>query len=217
MGSDAYIDAIVNGDKSKGTDNHSLTMKLCELDSRDTAKTVMYCLLFGGGDVKLGKSAKKLGQGAEVRRKLYDGFDGLEELVANLTQEWKSTAKQKYNDKFRRMEYFNGVVSGLDGRPIKVPSEHQLLVYLLQSDEAILMTAAFNKLNKDLANRYTYGVDYGMLCIYHDEINVECREAIAEEIKHLAEQSIAWAGRYFKMKCPHVGNGAIGKDWYSVH
>lgn len=217
MGSQAYIDAIMNGDKAKGTDNHSLTMKVCDLDHRDTAKTVMYCLLFGGGDAKLGKSAKQPGNGAEIRQKLYRGFDGLEDLVNRLAAEWRSTAKQRWNAQFRKMEYYDGTITGLDGRPITVPSEHMLLVYLLQSDEAIMMAKAYNKLCADLDKKYVYGVDYGILAWYHDEYTIECREEIAEDVKLISEQAIAWAGNFFNIKCPHVGQGKIGKNWYEIH
>lgn len=167
MGDPAYIEALVTGDKSLGTDVHSLTRKIGELESRDLAKNVMYCLLFGGGDTKLGKTAKKPGQGKELRERLYKGFDGLGELMERLTAEWKATASKRFNAKFGRMEYFNGTITGLDGRPIRVPSEHQLLVYLLQSDEAIMMTAAYNKFKKDMDKKYVFGVDYGIVCWYH--------------------------------------------------
>ena len=217
MGSEAYINAIVNGDKSKGTDNHSLTMKICELDSRDRAKTVMYCLLFGGGDAKLGKSANQIGNGAEVRQKLYKGFDGLEQLVENLTKEWKQTAKTRYNKAFRRMEYYDGCITGLDGRPIKVPSEHQLLVYLLQSDEAIAMTKAYCLMAERLSAKYEWGVDWGIVCFYHDEVNIECREEIANDVKKISEQCIVDACEFYNIKCPGKGDGKIGKNWYEVH
>lgn len=217
MGSEAYINAIVNGDKSKGTDNHSLTMKICDLDSRDRAKTVMYCLLFGGGDPKLGKSAGQIGKGAEVRQKLYKGFDGLEALVERLSKEWKQTAKTRYNKAFRRMEHYDGCITGLDGRPIKVPSEHQLLVYLLQSDEAIMMAKAYVRMNEILSAKYIYGKDYGVVAWYHDEYTIECREDIAEDVKQVSEQAIVWAGEYYNIKCPHIGQGKIGKDWYAIH
>lgn len=217
MGSEAYINAIVNGDKSKGTDNHSLTMKICDLDSRDRAKTVMYCLLFGGGDPKLGKSAGQIGKGAEVRQKLYKGFDGLEALVERLSKEWKQTAKTRYNKAFRRMEHYDGCITGLDGRPIKVPSEHQLLVYLLQSDEAIMMAKAYVRMNELLSAKYIYGKDYGVVAWYHDEYTIECREDIAEDVKQISEQAIVWAGEYYGIKCPHIGQGKIGKDWYAIH
>jgi DNA polymerase I len=217
MGNQAYINAIVNGDKSKGTDNHSLTMKICSLDSRDRAKTVMYCLLFGGGDAKLGKSAGRPGEGAEVRKMLYKGFDGLEDLVKGLTVEWRATAKKRYNPRFRSQEYFDGKITGLDGRPIVVPSEHMLLVYLLQSDEAIMMTKAYNKMCSDLKSRYVQGVDYGVCAWYHDEYTVECREEIAEDVKKISEDAIAWAGNFYGIKCPHVGSGKVGKNWYDIH
>lgn len=217
MGSKTYIDAIVSGKKEDGTDNHSLTQKICGLDSRDTAKTVLYCLLFGGGDTKLGKSAKMPGQGPEIRRKLYQGFDGLEELVEKLTREWKATAKKRYNSKWGKMEYYDGCITGLDGRPIRVPYEHQLLVYLLQSDEAIMMAAAYNIASKRLAAKYDYGKDYGFVCWMHDEYTVECIPEIAKDVKKICEKAIVDAAKFFKLKCPHIGDGQIGNNWYEIH
>ncbi len=218
MNNPTYTAALVTGDKKKGTDNHSLTAKIGELESRDIAKNVMYCLLFGGGDGKLAKTAKKpAGSGANLRDRLYRGLEGLGELVEMLTKEWRKTARQRYNSEFNRMEYFDGFITGLDGRPIKVPFEHQLLVYLLQSDEAIMMTKAYNKMCADLNNKYVYGVDYGVVCWYHDEYTVECRKEIAEDVKKICEDAIAWAGEFYKISCPHLGQGAIGKNWYSIH
>ena len=217
MGSEEYIQALTTGDKSKGTDLHSLTKKVAELESRDIAKNVIYCLLFGGGDPKLGKTAKMPGQGAEIRTRLYKGFDGLEQLVEGLKYEWKKTAKRRYNAKFGREEYFDGTITGLDGRPIKVPYEHQLLVYLLQSDEAIMMSAAYIKANTECAKRWTYGEDYGFVCFYHDEYTVECKPEIAEEVRKICEDSIVWAGQYFNIICPHKGDGQVGDNWADIH
>lgn len=217
MGDPAYIKALVEGDKSKKTDVHSLTENIGELESRDIAKNVMYCLLFGGGDEKLGKTAKKPGKGKILRGKLYNGFDGLGPLMDMLIGDWRKTAKRRFNAKFNRMEYFDGYIIGLDGRPIQVPYEHQLLVYLLQSDEAIMMTAAYNKLWKDLERKYVYGKDFGIVCWYHDEYTIECRKEIAEDVKAISENAIVWAGKFFNIVCPHVGAGKIGKDWYAIH
>lgn len=218
MGSDAYIYAMVSGNKEDGTDPHTLTKVAGDLESRDIAKNVMYCLLFGGGDTKLAKTAKKpVGSGAELRDKLYRGLDGLGELMERLTKEWRSTARQRYNAQFRRMEYYEGVITGLDGRPIKVPSEHQILVYLLQSDEAIHMAKAYCILCAELEKKYVWGVDYGVVCWYHDEYTIECREEIAQDVKRISEDAIRLAGEYYKIKCPHAGEGAIGKNWYTIH
>lgn len=219
MNNEAYTEALCNGDKKLGTDNHSMTAKIGELESRDIAKNVMYCLLFGGGDEKLAKTAKKpKGSGASLRARLYNGLDGLGALMEKLNAEWKATAKRRYNAQWNRMEYYDGCITGLDGRPILVPFEHQLLVYLLQSDEAIMMQAAYNRFHQ-VAERagYVYGVDYGTCCWYHDEFTVECREEIAKHIAEMAEASIAWAGNFYNISCPHVGDAKIGKNWYDIH
>jgi len=219
MNNPEYTDALCNGDKKLGTDNHSLTAKIGELESRDIAKNVMYCLLFGGGDAKLAKTAKKpVGSGPDLRDRLYRGLDGLGDLMDRLTKEWRSSAKKKYNGKFNRMEHYNGYITGLDGRPILVPSEHQVLVYLLQSDEAIMMSAAYCRFHMMMErDRYIYGEDYGTVCWYHDEFTVECKEGIADVVAEYSEQSIAWAGKFFNISCPHIGDAKIGKNWYSIH
>ena len=217
MRNPVYTEALVSGDKKLGTDNHSLTMKAAALESRDVAKNVMYCLMFGGQDAKLGKTAKKVGQGAEIRKALYAGLDGLEQLVESLKKEWRKTARQRFNPKFNRMEYFDGSITGLDGRPIKVPYEYQVLVYLLQSDEAIMMTKAYNLCNQRLSEKYQYGIDFGFTIWMHDEWEIECREEIAEDVAQISGQCITDAGEFFKIDCPHLGQSKIGKDWYSVH
>lgn len=218
MNNPEFIYAMTSGKKEDGTDPHTLTQRAGNLESRDIAKNTMYCLLFGGGDAKLAKTAKKPpGAGSELRNRLYKGLDGLGTLMERLTKEWRSTAKQRYNAKFRKMEYYNGQITGLDGRPIFVPSEHQLLVYLLQSDEAIHMTKAYCMLHAELEKKYKPGIDYGVVSWVHDEYNVECREEIAKDVAAISERCIKEAAEYFKITCPHAGEAAIGKDWYSIH
>ena len=213
-----YINAIINGDKSKGTDLHSLTKKIGDIESRDLAKNVMYCLLFGGGDTKLGKTAKKPGQGAQLREKLYKGFDGLGEHMEDLERQWTSTARRVYNKVMRRMELVDGKIRGLDGRPITVPFKHQLLVYELQSDEAIMMQAAYNKAIMDLERKgLRYGSDFGSVCHYQDEFTFETKPEYAELVKEVSENAIVWAGKFYKIICPHKGDGKIGNNWYAVH
>lgn len=50
-----------------------------------------------------------------------------------------------------------------------------------------------------------------------DEYTIECRPEIAENVKRIGEQAIVWAGKYYKIPCPHKGDGKIGKDWAAIH
>lgn len=218
MNNPVYTKALIEGKKEDGSDSHSLTRDIGELESRDVAKNVMYCLLFGGGDAKLAKTARKpVGSGGVLRDKLYRGLDGLGELMERLTKEWRMTARQRFNPKFNRMEYYDGTITGLDGRPIKVPNEHQLLVYLLQSDEAIHMSRAYVMAAQWLEDRYTWGVDYGIVGWMHDEFQVECRKDIADEVGEICRRAIKEAGEYYNISCPHEGESNVGRNWAETH
>lgn len=218
MNDPVYTDNVLNGKKEDGTDIHSVNMRAAGLGNRDDAKTFFYGFLFGAGDGKIGKIVKGTpARGKQLKADFLEGLPALKALLESLTKEWRATAKQRYNNKFNRMEYYDGTITGLDGRPVRVASEHAILVYLLQSDEAIMMTAAYNKFCKDMDRKYKWGEDYGILCWYHDEYTAECKPEIADDVRVLAENAIAWAGDYYKIPCPHLGQGKIGKDWYAIH
>lgn len=218
MNDDGYTDAVVNGDKDAGTDIHSVNQRAAELASRDDAKTFFYGILFGAGDAKTGKIVHgSAADGKRLKEKFFSGLPALGKLMEDITKEWRKNAKKRYNAKWNKMEYYDGWIIGLDGRPIYVPFEHQILVYLLQSDEAIFMTAAYNRFHMQMAKKYVWGRDYGIVAWYHDEYTCECREEIAEDVSRIAEEAIAWAGRFYRIPCPHVGQAKIGRNWWEIH
>ena len=219
MGDASYMDTVVNGDSSKGTDIHSVNQKAAGLNTRADAKTFFYGIIFGAGDGKTGKIIRgSAAQGAELKKKFFANLPALPILLEQLTKEWKSHAKQHWNARWNRMEYADGWVKGIDGRPIYIEHEHTILVYILQSDEAIQMSLAYLKFHADMTKAgYIWAKDYGTVCWYHDEFNVECREEIAADVARIAEASIPWAGNFLGIKCPHKGNAKIGKTWYDVH
>jgi len=196
------------------TENESFVIK-----QGDVITITGNCLLFGGGDTKLAKTARKpIGAGADLRDKLYKGLDGLGELMDSLTKEWRMTAKRRYNTKWNKVEYYNGYITGLDGRPILVPFEHQLLVYLLQSDESIMMSAAYCRFHQRMFKLgYEYGRQWSVIMWMHDEFTCECDEDIADIVAKEAEDAIAWAGNFYNISCPHVGDSKIGRNWYEIH
>ena len=219
MNDPAYTEAVVNGDKDKKTDIHSVNQRAAGLPDRDLAKTFFYGMLFGAGDAKVGKIVKGTAEdGRRLKSKFLEGLPALKDLIEKLASEWRATAKKRYNSQWNKMEYYDGYIRGLDGRPIKVPFEHQILVYLLQSDEAIAMSAAYVYFHHRMDKLgYKWGVDYGTVCWYHDEFTVECVPSIAKVVAREAEQSITWANKHFKINCVHVGHAKIGKNWYEIH
>lgn len=218
MNDPEYTETVINGDKDKGTDIHTVNKNAAKLPDRDSAKTFFYGFLFGAGDAKIGKIVRGTAQdGARLKSQFLAGLPALGALLERLTKEWKQSAKRRFNPKWNKMEYYDGYITGLDGRPILVPFEHQILVYLLQSDEAIMMAAAYNRFNMNMEKKYKYEIDYGVVAWYHDEYTCECREEIAEDVARIAEEAIEWAGRFYRIPCPHVGHAQIGKTWWSIH
>jgi hypothetical protein len=43
------------------------------------------------------------------------------------------------------------------------------------------------------------------------------KEDIAKDFAKLAEDCIAWAGRFYKINCPHKGESDIGNNWAETH
>lgn len=221
MGDAEYMDVIVKGDKSKGTDMHTVNMRAAGLTLRSQAKTFIYGFLFGAGDAKIGDIVRGgAKEGKALKEKFLQGLPALGALIERLTDEWRANAKQRQvKTKWGwRTEYYDGWIIGLDGRPIFIASEHMVLVYTLQSDEAIMMSAAYCMLYKRAEARgWVHGKDWGFLIFYHDEYQCEVRDELVDEFAILAEQCIVDAGKFFNIKCPHAGESDIGNNWHETH
>lgn len=219
-GDEEFTYAVLHGNKDDETDLHSLNRKRSGVATRTLAKNFFYgCILFGAGNAKTAKVTGKTVEGAkQLKEEYFQQMPMLRQLLDRLTEEWRKTAKRYWNKRFNRWEYSHGFITGLDGRPIQVEFEKDILVYYLQSDEAIQMASAYCVLHKWLEREgYRYGQDFGFVIWMHDEFQIEAREEIAKHVAALAEESIAWAGRYFKMVIPHEGESKIGQNWAETH
>lgn len=224
----AFIDAVLNGDKSKGTDAHSKNRDAAGLASRDGAKTMIYALIYGAGDPKLGQTwvadwqgsgkpqdqwprwaftprgrLKPLKQiGSEVRSRLETGITGFGKLVEGV----KAKAKQQ---KWLR---------GLDGRRLRVRSEHASLNTLLQSGGAIVMKLALIRFHEQATDhRLVHGQHFGYCANVHDEVQIECEPQYAEWVGKTFAESITKAGADLGVRCRLDGAFEIGKDWSETH
>lgn len=233
-----FEDMILYGDKSKGTDSHSRARdeinKLFEgmgipPINRQSAKNFSYAYKFGGGFKKLGYMAgeKNESRAIEIGRAIKSAFDEVfkaqVKLQENLKKEWMKSAKmrtvkfKKGGREFERQEFHSGRVTGLDGRQVLIRTEKDLLVYTVQSDEALTMQRATVLANRKLSAKYKEGKDFKQVGFFHDEYTFEVVPEIAQDVKVILEEAIREAGEAFHLNLPQIGEGEIGKNWYEVH
>ena len=199
----AYAKTVVEGKKEDGTDAHTVNQRAAGLPTRDDAKTFIYALIYGAGNGKLGSIVGKgPKRGGELRRKFLNGLPALEKLTDMVQERVKDP----------------GYLIGLDNRKLHVRSEHSALNTLLQSCGALVMKKATVLLYDDLISRgYEFGRDWALVAHIHDEVQIECRKEIADEIGQAACDAIRRAGEFFKLRCPLAGSYDVGETWADTH
>jgi DNA polymerase I-like protein with 3'-5' exonuclease and polymerase domains len=222
----AYARAVVDGDKKKGTDAHSLNMKAVKLRTRDGAKTWIYAYLYGAGDLKLGKTFYEdmsdgwreqfsneyagnarerawMRHGKKGRRRIEDGFPALDALQKGI----KAKAKKK-PPKLR----------SLDGRLLHIRAQHSALNTLLQGAGAVVMKKALVLAYDAFLERgWVHGREFAFVANVHDEFQMEVMPEYAEEVGAIASDAIRRAGEAFGLRVPLAGSAAIGQTWADTH
>jgi len=221
VGDPNFTKILLEGKKEDKTSIHFINQKAFADRGYDigirVCKNLNYGCLFGASNAKLGRMIGGTPEdGEQIREAILGVAPGFKQLVENLTEEWRSNAKVK--QKWGKPQYHNGWIKGLDGRPIFIESEHQILVYMLQADEAIVMSAAYCYLYKWLIEKgYKWAEDWAYVNFNHDEYTIDCREELALEISILAEEAIYRAGRFYKVGCDQEGDAKIGCNWHEIH
>jgi DNA polymerase-1 len=221
-----FGDRVINGDKSAGTDVHSVNLAACRpagLATRDGGKRLLYALMYGAGDAKLGWICKddcrntavppvepprasdaKLGK--ELRVALAKGIVGIDKLTDAIKMRVKQTATKGRP----------GYVTTLDGGRIYVRADHSALNFLLQGGGAIVMKMALVIFHFELL-RWEYGVDFAYCANVHDEVQIECKPELAEEIGRTFSDAIRIAGERLNVRCPLAGAYDVGDNWGQTH
>lgn len=193
----AYAKVILEGDI------HSVNQEAAGLPTRDNAKTFIYAFLYGAGDEKIGQI---VGGGKREGRRLKKEFLK------------KTPALKQLKDVIEKAIKDRGYLKGLDGRHLKIRSEHAALNTLLQSAGALVMKQALVILDSDLQNAgLSRGTDFEFVLQCHDEFGIEVLPKHADLVGKIASESIRKAGRYFKFRCPLDSKYRIGQDWSEVH
>ena len=179
-------------------DIHTRNQMAAGLETRPQAKTFIYAFLYGAGDAKIGNivggSAR---DGADLKQRFLRNTPALESL-----RERVARASQR------------GYLTGLDGRRLRVRSEHAALNTLLQAAGAIVMKKALVILD-DYAQQWK--LDYKFIGNIHDEVQSEVVEEQAEKFGWLAVECLKAAGVQFNLRCPLDGEYKVGTTWAETH
>ena len=179
-------------------DIHTRNQMAAGLETRPQAKTFIYAFLYGAGDAKIGSivggSART---GAQLKQRFLRNTPALESLREHTTR-----AAQR------------GYLRGLDGRHLRIRSEHAALNTLLQAAGAIVMKKALVILD-DYAKQWD--IDYKFIGNIHDEVQSEVATDQAEKFGWLAVECLKASGVHFKLRCPLDGEYQIGTTWAETH
>lgn len=217
-----YVRAVTQGEKSEGTDNHSMNARVLGLDpktlydqdarqetGREIAKRWFYAFIYGAGKWKLGfiwghrGSRNKVARsGAKDHKNLLAGLPALKKLIE---------AVHAKVDQF-------GLLMGLDGRSVPSRSKHSSLNTLLQSAGAVIMKRALVILDRALQDMgLVPGRDYEFVANVHDEWQIETLPELTETVGEAANEAITQAGLYYGFRCPLVGQYGVGNNWSETH
>lgn len=212
-----YGNIVVNGDP------HTRNWKAAKLDElvprlvneetntyhkrirNEHGKTMIYALLYGCGDEKLGATVGKgADTGKKMRANLFKGFPALKRLIKSLKSDFKT----------------NPFTAGLDGRIAENRSAHQALNTQLQMDGAIVMKWATVLVHRAATKMWgNPGADnnWCMVGHIHDEYQFQVKEDIADDFGKLAVECFTEAGRLLSVCCRLDGDYSVGKTWADTH
>lgn len=174
---------------------------------RQLAKNGIYCLIYGGGDHKLGitlfpelesNEMAATRQGREARRKFVEANPAYGRLVDGVT----SAANAR------------GYLKGLDGRYLYIRSTHAALNTLLQSAGALIVKYATIRQSYRLLE---LGVPNRMVAHVHDEVQRTCPADMANAVGTAFVDGIADAATFFGFRCPLAAEYKVGLNWKETH
>ena len=192
MRDERYTNEILSGDI------HTANMKAAGLTDRNQAKTFIYAFLYGAGAAKIGQI---VGGGYREGQQLIDSFLRNTPALAKLREKVAKHATA-------------GTLPALDGRRLRVRSEHAALNTLLQGAGAIVMKQALVLLADRLS---TYDIPHKLVANVHDEFQIEVPENFADVVGKAAVRAIKNAGDVLDLRCPLDAEYNVGNNWAETH
>ena len=199
----AYIETVTKGDP------HTANQEAAGLETRDQSKTFIYALIYGAGFQKLGSialpngsEAEQIKRGKKLKREFFGNMPAFSQLI--------KAVKNKFNTV--------GYLKGLDGRELRIRSEHSSVNLLFQSAGAIIMKRTLVNFWQDLEKvNFRHQHSYWLVVNVHDEFQWECDKELAKCFGQAAKMAIKRAGMDLGVRCPLDGQYKIGKNWAETH
>lgn len=165
---------------------------------RNVTKTLTYGVLYGAGAEKAGTI---VGASSTKGKKLIDNFINNTPGLAPLKQKLSKFVKK-------------GHVPGLDGRRIRIRSDHAALNTLLQGAGAIISKQWLVEADRLLRE---HNVDAKLMAWVHDEVQYSVLPQQAEQAARLIEKAANIAGEVLQFRCPVDAEGKVGANWKECH
>ena len=179
-------------------DIHTRNQMAAGLETRPQAKTFIYAFLYGAGDAKIGTIVGGTARdGRTLKQRFLRNTPSLESLRERITR-----------------AAGRGYLTGLDGRRLRVRSEHAALNTLLQAAGAIVMKKALVILD-DYAQQWK--LNYKFIGNIHDEVQSEVVADQAEKFGWLAVECLKASGIHYNLRCPLDGEYKVGTTWAETH
>lgn len=218
----AYARTVAEGRKEDGTDVHTVNQRGAGLNSRDSAKTFIYALLYGAGDFKLGSIVYD--DFTDAQKAKFNALKGKRDRnLATLGRARRAMlmnnlpALKRLTDAVKSKAKKTGTLRGLDGRILIVRSEHAALNTLLQSGGAVVMKKALEIFDDTASSTPELIGRVAHMANVHDEFQMEAHPETSESVGVLAADAIRLAGEHFNLACPLSGSYDIGPNWAATH
>lgn len=221
-----YVNEILNGDI------HTHNQKMAGLPTRDQAKTMIYCMMYGGGDGKLGEVINGTAKdGKALKERFFNAVPAYKELCSDIERtlitasEWvggvnKVTWRKRVHPDNSNLSITHSIL-GLDRRVVYVRSPHSALNTLLQSAGALICKKWVCLVEENMRKagyKHGWDGDFAMMAWVHDETQIACRtREIAEDCVRIAQESMRQTQEFFKFNCQLDTEGKIGANWFDCH
>ena len=187
---------------------------------RNVEKTLVYALIYGAGDAKLGATLADLpgyagveSEGALCRERFMRNlpkYGRLMERIEETLFEVTIRGGERHRGKRKR-----SWLLGLDGRMLYVRHDHAALNTLLQSAGSIVVKAATVYADKAITRR---AIPARQVIHMHDEAQFEGKtQEAAQAAGDMFVQGIKWAATKYSVRCPLDGEVKTGRNWAECH